>query len=99
MPRIIRVFRAKTKPGAETQFREFFVEVAEEIRRAHPGCESIEIGFPMEDSPLEFLMISRWTDLDAVRGFAGETWREPVIDDREAALLDETFLDHYVERG
>ena len=40
-----------------------------------------------------------WRDLDAVRGFAGDSWDRAVVHPDEAHLLHETFVTHYETAG
>jgi hypothetical protein len=53
------------------------------------------VGKPSDVTPNEFLMVMVWQDLNALKGFAGETWQNPVIDPDEADLLSETFVHHF----
>jgi antibiotic biosynthesis monooxygenase (ABM) superfamily enzyme len=97
MTDIIRVFRARVKPGADEEFRRFFTVDALALMRSQPGCLEVRIGLPTPDSPRDFLMITKWSDLDSLAGFAGGDWREAVIDHGEAHLLEEVETQHYVE--
>lgn len=92
---IIRVFRAQVRPGAQQQFEKFFLNQALPNVRAQPGLVSVMVGTPHETTPNEFLMITVWKDLDALKGFTGEKWQAPVIDPEEFDLLQLTFLHHY----
>ena len=40
-------------------------------------------------------MLTVWRDLNALKEFAGENWREAVIHPDEAHLLKETHVHHY----
>jgi hypothetical protein len=37
-----------------------------------------------------------WRDMDALRGFSGDDWRQAVIHPDEKHLLKETHLYHYI---
>ena len=69
-----------------------FVEV-----KSHAGLVSVQVGLPRDETPREFLMITTWRDLDALKIFAGERWREARIEPSEAPLLDDTRVHHYEE--
>jgi heme-degrading monooxygenase HmoA len=97
MANIVRVFRAITKPGKEEEFQSFFLDDAVPILREHKGLVSVQVGLPREETPQEFLMVTTWSSLEALVGFAGQNWRAAVIDDREAHLLSETSVYHYLE--
>ena len=92
---IIRVFRARVHDNMQKKFEKFLRERAIPLLRKQAGILSIQIGTPVEHTPNEFLVISTWKDLDALKGFTGEKWQEPVIDPKEEHLLAETFLHHY----
>ena len=92
---IIRVFRARVHPGKQQEFEQFFLNKALPMVRAQSGLVSVTVGRPLDTSPEDFLMVTVWRDLDALKGFAGEQWQNPVIDPEAAHLLKETFVDHY----
>lgn len=96
MANIVRVFRAEVKAGREEEFRQFLVEEALPMVRAHPGVVSAEVGLPQSGTPQSFLMISTWSSLDGLKEFAGEDWAEAVIDPREEHLLESVSVSHYV---
>jgi len=92
---IIRVFRALVHPGKQPEFEQFFMNKALPNIKAQPGLVSVMVGEPIDTSPTEFLMVTVWQDVTALKGFAGEQWRNPVIDPDEVHLLKETFVYHY----
>ena len=92
---IIRVFRACVHAGMQAEFEKFLHEQAIPLLRKQAGILAIQLGTPMEHTPNEFLVISTWKDLGALKGFTGEKWQEPVIDPAEKDLVAETFLHHY----
>ena len=92
---IIRVFRARVHDGKQKKFEKFLHEHAVPLLRKQTGILSIQLGTPTEHTPEEFVVISTWKDLNALKGFTGEQWQEPVIDPNEKDLLAETFLHHY----
>ena len=97
MPNIVRVFRAKVKPGKEAEFRAFFLETAVPLLREQEGLVSVRVGLPREETPTEFLMTTTWSSIEALAGFVGEDWDKAVIDPREAHLLERTAVYHYYE--
>ena len=92
---IIRVFRALVHPGMQQDFEQFFMNKALPNIQAQSGLVSVMVGRPLVTSPTEFLMITVWRDVNALKGFAGEQWQNPVIDPDEVHLLKETFVHHY----
>lgn len=95
MPALIRVFRASVKPGLVDEFQSFFQNEALPLVCSQEGMRRATIGLPYESKPNEFLMISEWESLEALKKFAGDDWNAAVIDPRESHLLVETAVDHY----
>ena len=92
---IIRIFRAIVRDGMQDEFAHFFRETAIPLLMSQPGMIGLTIGWPMPDSPDEFMMMTTWSDLESLKRFAGEEWANAVIDPAEAHLLRETFVHHY----
>jgi hypothetical protein len=92
---ILRFFRAIVHEGKQSDFQQFFLGTALPEVRSHAGLESVSVGLPHEISPTEFSMMMVWRDLDALKGFTGENWHQPVIHPDEVHLLKETHLYHY----
>ena len=95
MATIVRVFQAEAKAGMESEFREFFVNEALPLVKVQPGVTAVSIGLPLSHSPASFLMVSTWSNLEALKGFAGDNWTEAVIDPREEHLLERVSVSHY----
>lgn len=77
------------------QFERFFLDRALPLVRAQPGLVSVAVGRPPAAAHSEFVMITVWRDLDALKGFAGENWQEPRIEPDEADLLSGSVVHHY----
>jgi len=93
---IIRVFRAKVVPGAEAEFTRKLREVSARLLDAQEGVLGYFAGSPTETTPDEFVMISLWRDVEAVRAFAGDDWGQAVMpDDDYVPILREFFTHHY----
>jgi quinol monooxygenase YgiN len=91
---IIRVFRALAKPGLvealEQRLRE---DVIPEVAVA-AGLVAHHAGTPHGNSG-EFVMVTVWENLEAVRAFAGEDYEQPVLYADTAELIEEMSLHHY----
>jgi transposase/quinol monooxygenase YgiN len=94
---IIRVFRARLKPGKRAAFERLCRTVSLPLMRAQAGCLAVEIGEPRGKAPDEFVVVSVWRDLPHVIAFAGERWREATIMPGEADLLEVARVEHYDE--
>ena len=93
---IVRVFRGIVHDGKQDEFEKFFLETALPILEKQEGLVDVSIGMPHPLSPNEFLMVTTWRDLEALEGFTGPDWKQPVIHPEEAHLLREVFLHHYM---
>jgi quinol monooxygenase YgiN len=92
---IIRLFRGQVKPEMLSSLDQVLSEVTIPLIKGRPGLVSYYVGKPMEPNPNEFLVLTVWTDLQALKAFAGERWQESVIPERMAALLKKAFVYHY----
>ena len=63
--------------------------------KAQKGMVSVMLGKPLEPTDHDFLVITVWESLEALKAFTGEAWKNPVLDPAEDGLLMETFLDHF----
>jgi transposase/quinol monooxygenase YgiN len=94
---IIRVFRARLKPGKRAAYERLCQRVSLPIMRAQEGCLAVSIAETTPQRPENFAVVSVWRDLDALRAFVGERWREAVILPGEADLLEIARVEHYDE--
>jgi transposase/quinol monooxygenase YgiN len=94
---IIRVFRARLKPGKRAAFDRLCRTVSLPLMRAQPGCFAISIAEPKTPQSREFVLVSVWSDLDLLKRFAGEHWREATVLPGEADLLEVARVEHYDE--
>ena len=92
---ILRFFRAVIHEGKQAEFQKFFLGTVLPIIRSHAGLVAVSIGLPRPESPTEFCMSTVWQNLDALKGFAGETWQNAVFHPDERHLLKETHVHHY----
>jgi heme-degrading monooxygenase HmoA len=97
---IIRVFRARTKPGAADELTRIAVETSIPFVDRQPGLVARHTGRSIGATGEELVMITVWEDLDAMKNMTGDEWEKPVIpDERMEELIDEMFLQHYETIG
>jgi hypothetical protein len=93
---IIRLFRARTKPGAFDELTRVAQEVAIPFVDQHPGLVARHAGRAIGATGEELVMITVWQDLEAMKGMTGDDWEKPVLPyDGADELIDEMFLYHY----
>lgn len=96
---VIRIFRPRVQAGMQDEFECFLRETAIPLLSEQDGLVAQHIGLPMPPSSDEFVYVTVWRDLDALRAFAGEDWDRAVIDPSEEHMLRETFISHYTAAG
>jgi quinol monooxygenase YgiN len=94
-----RVFRARPKPGkAKLLEQQMHEHAIPGVAAAAAGLVAHHAGTP-HGATGEFLMVTIWEDLDAVRAFAGDDYERPVLYADTAELIDEMWLHHYEGAG
>jgi heme-degrading monooxygenase HmoA len=94
---IIREWRGRASPlRAEAYPKHFREKVVPELRHL-PGFIGADLGQRQLDDKLEFLVITRWQSMDAIRAFAGGDIENAVVEpDAVAALIEyDTSVRHY----
>ena len=92
---IVRVFRGEVNPGCHGEFERLLRERAIPQFRATPGMLRVHVAAPTVQAPDEFLVVTVWRDLEALRGYTGERWSQARVTPDEAPLLRRTFVHHY----
>ena len=92
---IVRVFRAKTKPGKAAAFEAKVKELSIPLVKGAGGMVAFYSGRPMTPTPDEFVMVTLWKDEAALKAFAGDDWTRAVIPEDERPLLERTWVHHY----
>ncbi len=94
---IMRIFRARVKPGRRGEFERLVQEKSIPIMRKQPGLITIQVGKPMDRRPDEFVLVSVWEDLASLQVWTGENWNDVVPLPGEADLIEEATIQHYVQ--
>lgn len=94
---IIRVFRARLKPGKRAAFQRLCESFSLPLMREQPGMLAVSIAAPNPKHLEEFVLVSVWRDLESLKVFAGPHWREATILPGEADLLEVARVEHYNE--
>jgi len=92
---ILRVFHVTVHDGMATEFEEFFRTIAIPQVKNWPGMLSIATGKPNPETPNDFCMTMIWKDVEALKNFAGENWREARIEPEEEHLIASNSVAHY----
>jgi heme-degrading monooxygenase HmoA len=92
---IVRVFRVRVHPGREDAFERFVTETGIPTVKAQPGCSHVTAGKSRWNEQPEFVVVTRWNSVEALRAFAGPDWQKAVIAPEEEHMLAEVVCDHY----
>lgn len=92
---IIRVFRARIREGCVPKFKAMVREQSIPWLERTSGMLGYFAGAPLDDNSREFVMVTLWRDMEALKSFVGESWQTPVVTEDEAPLVEEMFAHHY----
>jgi heme-degrading monooxygenase HmoA len=86
---IIREWRGRARSSQADAYPKHFREtVVPELRRV-PGFIGAQLGRRQLDDDIEFLVLTRWRSMDAIRAFAGMNVEKAVVEpDAVAALIE-----------
>jgi hypothetical protein len=97
---IIRIFRARSQPGAVDELARLAEEVSIPFVDSQPGLVARYAGSGVGATGDELVMVTVWENLDAMKTMTGDDWESPVIpDERLEPLIAESFLHHYESIG
>jgi heme-degrading monooxygenase HmoA len=94
---VIREWRGRASPSkAEAYPKHFHDKVVPELRQI-PGFVGAQLSRRQLDDKIEFLVLTRWQSMDAIRGFAGTDIEKAVVEPGAVAALVEfdTTVRHY----
>jgi heme-degrading monooxygenase HmoA len=94
---IIREWRGRASPATAAAYpRHFHEKVVPELRDV-PGFAGAQLGRRQIDGKTEFLVLTRWQSMNAIRAFAGIDVEKAVVEpDAVAALTDfDANVRHY----
>lgn len=92
---IIRVFRARARPGCESALAEKLATSSIEVVQHQPGFLGYLVAGPARDHQREFIFASIWADANAIKARFGKEWRVSHLPPGYAELIEECFVDHY----
>jgi quinol monooxygenase YgiN len=92
---IIRVFRARVKPGCERALAEKLNTSSVEVVQGQPGFLGYLVAGPANERQREFIFASIWADADAIKARFGAVWRTSLLPPGYAELIENCSVDHY----
>ena len=92
---IVRVYRARVRPGTEAQYvaliHEHVIPAAHEV----DGLAAYHVGRRMEGRSPEFVIVTVWRSLAALQSVAGADWLRPIFFHLEESLLESWTVEHF----
>ena len=94
---IARIWHGRTRAVDHDRYSDFLRRVAIPDYRKVPGFEGLAFLRSVEGDEAHFLLITRWRDLEAIRGFAGDPLdKAKYYDEDKGFLLEfEGTVKHY----
>lgn len=93
---IIRIFRARPKPGMADALTSADRGGLHSVRRLAARLARTVHGRGMGSTGDELIMISVWEGIEALKNMTGDNWEDTVIpDQREADRIAESSVRHY----
>lgn len=68
---IARIWQGRTRPGMGKAYYAYLEETGLKEYRATPGCKGVTVLTQDIGDQTEYLILTYWEDMDAVRRFAG----------------------------
>jgi heme-degrading monooxygenase HmoA len=94
---IIRIWRGRAPAGKPEDYANHFREsVLPELRHL-PGFVDAMLMRQAKAGGFEFVVLTRWTSLDAIKGFAGSDYQRAVVEPGAVAALEsfDVAVEHY----
>lgn len=94
---IIRMWRGRTPADKTDAYLEYLKQTGVAAYTAIDGNLGVQILHRVQGEVAEFLVVSRWESLDAIRAFAGDEYEKAVYYPEDADYLLEfsETVDHY----
>ena len=87
---ILREWRGRSKPEKAAATLEHYVTNLKPVMAKSPGFISASLGSRDIGGLVEFILISRWRDMDAVKAFAGQAPEKAVLPEGTESVLEDS---------
>ncbi len=92
---IIRIFRAKVRPGKQAQFERMVEQLSIPLVQAQKGMLAFYPGQLVGPRDHEFVLITIWKDADSLRAFAGRNGLAAILPEEDLPILEEIEVNGY----
>ena len=93
---ILRIFRARIHEDRVADFKKMVQEQSIPWLEESDGMLGYFPGEPFGANKRDFMMVTLWRDVDALKSFAGKDWDNPAVTDDEAPLVEAMSAEHYL---
>lgn len=94
---IARTWSGKVPADHADGFYRHLIKTGVADYRRQPGCVSVALWRRREKDWVHFTLLSEWTDMAAIRSYAGDTPEVAVLypDDEQFQLVPDLLVTHY----
>jgi heme-degrading monooxygenase HmoA len=92
---IIRESHVVVQPGAHADYEQWLRERIIPRMRTEPGLMYLHVGTPLPATPDEYVTVSVWDDIDAIKDYAGADWNQPNLMPAEKLLVRSITVRHF----
>lgn len=96
---IIRIFKAKVKPGLRKEVENFFLYEAIPFLKVQEGLVDVTTGKPVDHDSNEYVMVTVWKDIDSVSRFMDNHWNTSKVLRGEGSYLEDSSVEHFEVMG
>ena len=91
---VIRIFRVRARPGCASELERVVRERGVPNITRREGLVSLLVGRPDDGDERDLMLVSVWRDLEALRAFKGDAWREARLLPEELGLSESASVSH-----
>jgi heme-degrading monooxygenase HmoA len=96
-PMVARVWHGRTPADKADEYRQYLYEAGVKKIAAIPGNRGVQMMAAKNAAEGEFMVISYWDSIEAIKGYAGETYTKvhDLPRDKEFLIDPETLVRHF----
>ncbi|HEX9012346.1 MAG TPA: antibiotic biosynthesis monooxygenase family protein [Anaerolineaceae bacterium] len=92
---IIRIFRAKVRPGKQAEFERMVEQLSIPLVQAQRGMLAFYPGQLIGQHAHEFVLITIWRDVESLKAFTGRNWLHSILPEEDLPVLEEVEASGY----
>jgi quinol monooxygenase YgiN len=92
---IIRIFRAKVRPGKQAQFERMVQQLSIPLVQAQKGMIAFYPGQWAGPADHEFVLVTIWKDAESLKAFTGRNGLHTILPEEDLPILEEIEVNGY----